>query len=252
MSPKRLIAIAALALTGAAVPAVAHAQGGDDPTAGGPPREIIGAYAFKDSWPPRNKPLITVVFKLNGQLPRRFDGLIRASAGLDGSGGSIGSVGGRATRIYQFNVPTLNGRLRADGSPSARIGSHAHPARRGPRRLLVGHVHRADPRSSAHSRPCATASRTHRRAPLAVRWPRTSSRHCTSTTTPYLGEVAGRGEEVLAVLGLGRLHAHVAARRPLFARSRTGLRHRAGAADRVGERVVHRARREEDEVGAHA
>jgi hypothetical protein len=123
MSPKRLIAIAALALTGAAVPAVAHAQSGDDPTAGGPPREIIGAYAFKDSWPPRNKPLITVVFKLNGQLPRRFDGLIRASAGLDGSGGSIGSVGGRATRIYQFNVPTLDGRLRADGSPSARIGS---------------------------------------------------------------------------------------------------------------------------------
>jgi hypothetical protein len=124
MSLKRLIAIAALAVTGAAALPLAAAQAqADDPTAGGPPREILGAYAFKDSWPPQNKPLITVVFKLDGQLPRRFDGLIRASATLDGSGGSIHSVGGRSTRIYAFNVPTLNGRLRADGSPSARIGS---------------------------------------------------------------------------------------------------------------------------------
>jgi hypothetical protein len=123
MTPKRLLAIAALAITGAsAIPAAAHA-GSADPTAGGPPREIVGAYAFKNSYPPRNAPLITVVFKATGQLPRRSDGLIRASATLDGSGGSIASVGGRSTRIYQFNVPTLNGRLRADGSPSARIGS---------------------------------------------------------------------------------------------------------------------------------
>jgi len=123
MSPKRIIAIAALAITGAAasVPAVAHAAG--DPTAGGPPREIVGGYAFKDSWPPQNKPLIAVVFKATGQLPRRFDGLIRANATLDGSGGSIASVGGKASRMYTFTVPTLNGRLRADGSPSARIGS---------------------------------------------------------------------------------------------------------------------------------
>jgi hypothetical protein len=121
MHLKRLIAIAALAVTGAAIPAVA--QAGDDPTAGGPPREILGAYAFKNSYPPQNKPLITVVFKMDGQLPRRFDGLIRISGGLDGGGGSVSSVGGRATRMYQFSVPTLNGRLRADGNPSARIGS---------------------------------------------------------------------------------------------------------------------------------
>ena len=122
MHLKRLIAIAALAVTGAAIPAVAQAQS-DDPTAGGPPREILGAYAFKNSYPPQNKPIITVVFKLDGQLPRRFDGMIRASAGLDGGGGSIASVGGRSTGMYQFSVPTLNGRLRADGNPSARIGS---------------------------------------------------------------------------------------------------------------------------------
>ena len=122
MNLKRLTAIAILAVTGAAVPAIAQAQS-DDPTAGGPPREILGAYAFKNSYPPQNKPIITVVFKLDGQLPRRFDGMIRASAGLDGGGGSIASVGGRSTRMYQFSVPTLNGRLRADGTPSARIGS---------------------------------------------------------------------------------------------------------------------------------
>ncbi len=121
MQLKRLIAIAAVAVTGAAVPAVA--QAGDDATAGGPPREIVGAYAFKDSFPPRNTPLVAVVFKATGQLQRRFDGLIRATATLDGSGGSIASVGGRASRMYGFHVPTLDGRLRADGSPSVRIGS---------------------------------------------------------------------------------------------------------------------------------
>ena len=122
MSPTRIIAIAALAITGAtSVPAVAHAAG--DPTAGGPPREIVGGYAFKESWAPQHKPLIAVVFKATGQLPRRFDGLIRANATLDGSGGSIAGVGGKASRMYTFTVPTLNGRLRADGSPSARIGS---------------------------------------------------------------------------------------------------------------------------------
>jgi hypothetical protein len=123
MHLKRIIAIAALAVTGAAVPAVANAQSDSNPTAGGPPREIVGAYAFKDSFRPRNTPLIAVVFKATGQLPRRYDGLIRASATLDGSGGSIASVGGRRSRMYVFHVPTLNGRLRADGSPSARIGS---------------------------------------------------------------------------------------------------------------------------------
>lgn len=122
MPPKRLIAILALAVTGAAaVPAAGHAA--SDPTAGGPPREIVGAYAFKDHWPPRNAPLIAVVFKATGQLPRRFDGLIRANATLDGAGGSIAGVGGKASRMYTFTVPTLNGRLRADGRRSARIGS---------------------------------------------------------------------------------------------------------------------------------
>jgi hypothetical protein len=122
MQLKRIIAIAALAVTGAAaVPAFAGAA--DDPYAGGPPREIVGGYAFKTSYPPQNKPLIQVVFKATGQLPRRFDGMIRASATLDGSGGSVGSLGGRKSGIYTFTVPTLNGRLRADGNPSAKIGS---------------------------------------------------------------------------------------------------------------------------------
>ena len=115
MSPKRIIAIAALALTGAAsIPAVAHAAG--DPTAGGPPREIVGGYAFKESWPPQNKPLIAVVFKATGQLPRRFDGLIRANATLDGSGGSI------AERRRQ-GVPDVHvHRPDAERPPAARTG----------------------------------------------------------------------------------------------------------------------------------
>jgi hypothetical protein len=42
--------------------------------------------------------------KATKPLPRRFDGMIRASGTLDGSGGSIASVGGRHSRMYTLRL----------------------------------------------------------------------------------------------------------------------------------------------------
>jgi len=79
--------------------------------------KVESGYAYYDSFKPSNKRLIVVVVKTAGQLPRRFDGLIRANATLAGHGsGSIGSVGGRASRCYTFTVPLKDGRFYpADG-----------------------------------------------------------------------------------------------------------------------------------------
>jgi hypothetical protein len=71
---------------------------------------IEGGYAYYDSFRPLNKREVIVVVKTHGQLPRRFDGLIRAGGKLTGhAGGSVGSVGGRQSKCYTFSIPLKNG-----------------------------------------------------------------------------------------------------------------------------------------------
>jgi hypothetical protein len=91
--------------------------------------KIQSGYAYYDSFKPSNKRLIVVVVKTKGQLPRRFDGLIRAGGTFaKHGGGSIGSVGGRASRCYTFTVPLKNGRFYpADGGYGT--GAKAAPGR---------------------------------------------------------------------------------------------------------------------------
>src|SRR4051812_45065871 len=68
--------------------------------------KVVSGYAYFDSFKPTNKKLVRVVIKTRGQLPRRYDGLIRANGSLGKhAGGSVGSVGGKATRCYVFSVP---------------------------------------------------------------------------------------------------------------------------------------------------
>jgi hypothetical protein len=114
MTLKHLLPISVAAVALAALPvAGAGAAGGAAPTTATKSTiKIEQAYAFFDSYKPSNKRLIAVVVKTHGQLPRRFDGLIRAGGGLDGSGGgSIGSVGSKQTRCYTFTVGLHDGRL---------------------------------------------------------------------------------------------------------------------------------------------
>jgi hypothetical protein len=74
--------------------------------------KVERGYAYYDSFRPLNRRLIVVVVKTHGQLPRRFDGLIRAGGSLSGhGGGSVGSVGGKASKCYTFTVPLKDGRF---------------------------------------------------------------------------------------------------------------------------------------------
>jgi hypothetical protein len=118
-----LLAVAAAAV----VPATAAVAAGSGSTPGATASsvEVESGYAYYDSFKPRNQRLIVVVVKTHGQLPRRFDGLIRASGSLaKHNGGSVGSVGGKASRCYTFTIPLKDGRFYpTDGSGKGAKGS---------------------------------------------------------------------------------------------------------------------------------
>jgi hypothetical protein len=122
-----LIAVAAAAV----VPTTAALAAGSSATvpATAASVKVQSGYAYYDSFKPRNKRLIVVVVKTAGQLPRRFDGLVRAGGTLaKHGGGSIGSIGGRASRCYTFTVPLKDGRFYpADGGSGT--GPKASPGR---------------------------------------------------------------------------------------------------------------------------
>jgi hypothetical protein len=86
--------------------------------------KVVGGYAYYDSFRPLDKREVIVVVKEAGQLPRRFDGLIRAGGTLSGhGGGSVGSVGGRASKCYTFSVPLKDGRFYTTGGGKGAKGS---------------------------------------------------------------------------------------------------------------------------------
>jgi hypothetical protein len=131
MTRKTLLPLIAVA-TAAAVPTTAALAIGYDTStvpATAADVKIQSGYAYYDSFKPSNKRLIVVVVKTGGQLPRRFDGLVRAGATFaKHSGGSIGSVGGRASRCYTFTVPLKDGRFYpTDGGYGT--GAKASPGR---------------------------------------------------------------------------------------------------------------------------
>jgi hypothetical protein len=122
-----LLAVAAAAVVPTTA-AVAAGQSGTVPATASSIK-VESGYAYYDSFKPTNKRLVVVVFKTHGQLPRRFDGLIRASARASGhAGGSIASVGGRASRCYTFTLPLKDGRFYPVGD--ATKGAKASPGTR--------------------------------------------------------------------------------------------------------------------------
>jgi hypothetical protein len=125
MTRKTLLPLLALAAT-AAVPTTAALAQDTARSATVPATaaslKIESGYAYYDSFKPRNQRLIVVVVKTHGELPRRFDGLIRAGGQFNKhNGGSVGSVGGKASRCYTFTVPLKDGRfIENDGKKGAK------------------------------------------------------------------------------------------------------------------------------------
>lgn len=109
-TPRTASLVTALALAGTlAATAIAPAAGAPAPgaaAAASAPR-VTGAYLYVQKIDYSNgrhaskQPFATLVFRTDRQLARRFDGLIRAGAGIAGQNGSVGSVDGRASRCYQ-------------------------------------------------------------------------------------------------------------------------------------------------------
>jgi hypothetical protein len=113
MTRNRLLPVLALAATAVVPTTAALAESSATVPATPQSVKVEGGYAYYDSFKPRNRRLVMVVVKTRGELPRRFDGLVRAGGTLaKHGGGSIGSVGGRASRCYTFSVPlTKDGRF---------------------------------------------------------------------------------------------------------------------------------------------
>jgi hypothetical protein len=117
MTRTTLLPLIALVATAAAPTAALAASASATVPATPASIKVESGYAYYDSFKPSNKRLIVVVVKTHGQLPRRFDGLIRAGGtfakpdGATHGGGSVGSVGPKQSRCYTFTVPLKDGRF---------------------------------------------------------------------------------------------------------------------------------------------
>ena len=99
------------------LPAANAIASGSTTLAGPADVKIEKAYAYVDSFPPSNRPMLAVVVKTQGQMPRRFDGLVRAGMRVGkAGGGSTGSVNGRKSRCYISYFPLRDGRLLVNGN----------------------------------------------------------------------------------------------------------------------------------------
>jgi hypothetical protein len=129
MTPRTLLPLIALAATAAAVPTTAALAASSTQPATPASIKVTGGYAYYDAFKPRNQREVVVVVRTAGQLPRRYDGLIRAGGRFDGrGGGSTFSVGGKASRCYSWIVPLKDGRFYpADGGTGK--GPKASPGR---------------------------------------------------------------------------------------------------------------------------
>jgi hypothetical protein len=132
MTRKTLLPIIAAA-TATVVPTTAALAAGQGTASATVPAtqtsiKVESGYAYYDSFKPLDKRLVMVVVKTHGELPRRYDGLIRAGGTFARhGGGSVASVGGKASRCYTFSVPLKNGRFYP--VKDAAKGAKARPGR---------------------------------------------------------------------------------------------------------------------------
>jgi hypothetical protein len=96
--------------TAAALATAALAPGAMAADAPAPKLQLKGAYLVTEHLKASHQDFIRAVFRTAKPLPRRYDGLIRASGAIDGVGHSLGTAK-RGTTCYTFLVPVKGGSI---------------------------------------------------------------------------------------------------------------------------------------------
>jgi hypothetical protein len=121
---RKLLSLTAAAAVAVAAPASATVAA-DAPAV---PLKVTGAYLFIDHEKASQQDFVRVVFRTASPLPRRFDGLIRAGAKIDGVGHSLGTAKRGSTcytaasEIKGGSVPSIgaDGQVRRKGAKAGR------------------------------------------------------------------------------------------------------------------------------------
>ena len=125
--------------------------------------KIQSGYAYYDSFKPSNKRLIVVVVKTKGQLPRRFDGLIRRRRHVRQARRRLGRLRRRPRAALLHVHGPAQGRPLLPGRRRLRHGRQGQP-----RPLRRDHARPRTPtaRPSARPRPSACAIARSATAPV--------------------------------------------------------------------------------------
>jgi hypothetical protein len=118
---RKLLSLTAAAAVAVAAPASATVAA-DAPAT---PLKVTGAYLFIDHEKASHQDFVRLVLRTADPLPRRFDGLIRAGASIDGVGHSLGTAK-RGTTCYTAASEIKGGSIAA-------IGADNHVYRKGAR-----------------------------------------------------------------------------------------------------------------------
>jgi hypothetical protein len=112
--------ITCIASSSASAPPAAVTAGALVPATGAagapaPPLKLDGAYLYLDHLPASKQQFVRVVFRTGSELPRRYDGLIRAGVAIDGVGRSIATarkgqpIYTGATEVKGGSIPSHRG-----------------------------------------------------------------------------------------------------------------------------------------------
>ncbi|HKE79430.1 MAG TPA: hypothetical protein VKB54_08985 [Solirubrobacteraceae bacterium] len=108
-----LTATAAVAAT-----ALAPAAGAADAPA--PKLKVEGAYLYVDHEPASHQDFVRLVFRTASPLPRRFDGMIRAGASIEGVGHSVATAR-KGTTIYTVASEIKGGSIATTSSGYGKV-----------------------------------------------------------------------------------------------------------------------------------
>src|SRR5262245_23449956 len=106
-----LTATAAVAAT-ALAPAAGAAAAAPAPTL-----KVEGAYLYLDHEPASHQQFVRLVFRTATPLPRRYDGMIRAGASIEGAGHSVATAR-KGTTIYTVASEVKGGSIATTSSGS--------------------------------------------------------------------------------------------------------------------------------------